>query len=276
MAENDSYIKRDVLISPKLQRNSFVISAIILTAFALFFVTWYFNLGVRPFAKLISNYKSIHYIVNYLIVGLIPATALLLLHKPNTILYTLGLTHGFGRGLLFGVRSTAPMLIGYAVTGSFNEETSPDHMFTFIVVAGFFEELIFRGFVFGELFRTAHWGFLPAAMLTALAFGSLHLYQGHDPASSLAAFAITAAGSIFFSWIYVESGNNLWSAIWLHTLMNAPWILFDVSESGAVGGLWANGLRLCTLLIAIALVVIYKKRKGLPYYISWKTLIINR
>ena len=58
--------------------------------------------------------------------------------------------------------------------------------------------------------------------------------------------------------------------------MNAPWMLFCVSGSGAVGGLWANGLRLCTLLIAIALVVIYKKQKGLPYHISGKTLIINR
>ena len=173
MAENDSCIKR---------------SAIILTAFGLFFVTWYFNLGVRPFANFISTCKSIHYILHYLIAGIIPAAALLLLHRPDTILYRLGLTHGFGRGLLFGVLSTVPMFAGYAVIGSFNRETPPDHMFTFIVVAGFFEELIFRGFVFGELFRTARWGFLPAATLTALAFGSLHLYQGDDLISASAAF----------------------------------------------------------------------------------------
>lgn len=151
MAENDSCIKR---------------SAIILTAFGLFFVTWHFNLGVWPFADFIFTYKSINYILNYLIAGLIPAAALLLLHRPGTILYRLGLTHGFGRGMLFGTLSTIPMLAGYAVIGSFNRETPPDHMFTFIVVAGFFEELIFRGFVFGELFRTARWGFLPAATLT--------------------------------------------------------------------------------------------------------------
>ena len=95
MAENDSCIKR---------------SAIILTAFGLFFATWYFNLGVRPFANYMSNCKSIHYILNYLIAGLIPAAALLLLHRPGTILYRLGLTHGFGRGMLFGTLSTVPML----------------------------------------------------------------------------------------------------------------------------------------------------------------------
>ena len=261
MAENDSNVRQ---------------SAIILTAFALFFATWYFNLGVKPFKGLIISSKSLHYTINYLISGLIPAAALMLLHKPCTILSTLGLARGFGRGLLFGVLCTAPMLIGYAVISSFNRTTSPDDMFTFIVVAGFFEELIFRGFVFGELYRTGRWGFLPAALLTALAFGSLHLYQGHDWSSALGSFGITAAGSIFFSWIYVESDNNLWSVIWLHTLMNAPWILFSVSSSGAVGSLWANGFRLCTLLTAIGLVVLYKKQRGLPYYINTKTLITNR
>ena len=49
MAENDSCIKR---------------SAIILTAFGLFFVTWHFNLGVWPFADFIFTYKSINYILN--------------------------------------------------------------------------------------------------------------------------------------------------------------------------------------------------------------------
>ena len=261
MAENDSCIKR---------------SAIILTAFGLFFVTWYFNLGVRPFANFISTCKSIHYILNYLIAGIIPAAALLLLHRPDTILYRLGLTHGFGRGLLFGVLSTVPMFAGYAVIGSFNRETPPDHMFTFIVVAGFFEELIFRGFVFGELFRTARWGFLPAATLTALAFGSLHLYQGHDPVSALTAFGVTALGSIFFSWLYVEWNYNLWSVIWLHTLMNLPWIVFRVSTSGAVGDTGANALRLCTIILAVGLTVAYKRKRGLPYRIQINTLITNK
>lgn len=100
MVENDSCIKH---------------SAIILTAFALFFMTWYFNLGIRPFENFISNEESIHYTLNYLIAGLIPAAALLLLHRPATILYRLGLTHGFGRGILFGMLSTIPMLVGYAV-----------------------------------------------------------------------------------------------------------------------------------------------------------------
>lgn len=251
-------------------------SILIIMAFALFFVTWYFNLAVRPFESLIGDCKSIHYTANYLLAGLIPAAALLLMHKPRTILRVMGLSHGFGTGLLFGIVCTAPMCIGYALTGDFNREISLDQLFTFVFVAGFFEELIFRGFVFGELFRTARWGFLPAALLTALAFGALHLYQGHDLLSALGSFGVTALGSIFFSWLYVEWNNNLWCVIWLHILMNLPWMLFSVSLSGAVGGTWANVFRAGTLLLAIGLTVVYKKRRGLPYFISYKTLIVNR
>ena len=35
-------------------------------------------------------------------------------------------------------------------------------------------------------------------------FGSVHLYQGHDAISALAAFGITFLGAIYFSWMYVE------------------------------------------------------------------------
>lgn len=148
--------------------------------------------------------------------------------------------------------------------GTFDREVSADHLLTRVVIAGFFEELVFRGFVFGQLFRYARWGFLPAALLTAVAFGSLHLYQGHDLPSALGAFGVTAAGSVFFSWIYAEWNFNLWCVIWLHTLMNLPWIVFSVSASGAVGGIGANILRFGTIAIAIGLTIAYKKRRGYP------------
>ena len=104
----------------------------------------------------------------------------------------------------------------------------------------------------------------------------MHLYQGHDPVSALTAFGVTALGSIFFSWLYVEWNYNLWSVIWLHTLMNLPWIVFRVSTSGAVGDIGANALRLCTIILAIGLTVAYKRKRGLPYRIQINTLITNK
>lgn len=250
-------------------------SIIILTAFALFFAVWYFNLGGWPFRAFTEGSQAAHYFVNYVVAGLIPAAALLLLHRPDEIASSMGLSRGFGSGALFGVLATLPMLIGYACMGTFDREVSADHLLTRVVIAGFFEELVFRGFVFGQLFRYARWGFLPAALLTAVAFGSLHLYQGHDLQSALGAFGVTAAGSVFFSWIYAEWNFNLWCVIWLHTLMNLPWIVFSVSASGAVGGIGANILRFGTIAIAIGLTIAYKKQKRLPYCINYKQLIIN-
>lgn len=182
MAGNDCCIKR---------------SAIILGAFMLFFVLWYFNIAVRPFEGCIGSSQTLHYTLNYLLAGLIPSGALFLLHARRDIASSMGLSHGFGTGLLFAVTATLPMIAGYAVIGEFDRELSADEAFTWIFIAGMFEELVYRGFVFGQLFRYARWGFLPAALLAALAFGSLHLYQGHDPVSALTAFGVTALGSIF-------------------------------------------------------------------------------
>lgn len=217
----------------------------------LFFVLWYFNIAVRPFEGCIGSSQTLHYTLNYLLAGLIPSGALFLLHARRDIASSMGLSHGFGTGLLFAVTATLPMIAGYAVIGEFDRELSADEAFTWIFIAGMFEELVYRGFVFGQLFRYARWGFLPAALLAAL-------------------------GSIFFSWLYVEWNYNLWSVIWLHTLMNLPWIVFRVSTSGAVGDIGANALRLCTIILAIGLTVAYKRKQGLPYRIQINTLITNK
>lgn len=188
--------------------------------------------------------------------------------------FNLGVSRGFGTGVLFAVLATLPMLIGYACIGTSDREISADHLLTRVVIAGFFEALFFRGFSFGQLFRYARWG-SPAALLTAAAFGSLLLYQGHDPLSAPTSFAVTAAGSLFFSWIYVEWNYNLRCATWLHTLMNLPWIFFSVSASSAVGGIAANVLQFGTLAIAVGLTIAYKKQQGLPHFINFKSLIVN-
>lgn len=249
---------------------------IILTAFVLFFVLWYFNIAIRPLNRIIGDSLSAHYALNYLIAGLVPVGALFLLHTRRDILPAMGLSRGFGVGLLFAIGATLPMFIGYAFIGQLNSELTFDKALTWIVIAGLFEEIVFRGFIFGQLFRYAGWGFLPAALPTALVFGSLHLYQGHDLASALGSFGITALGSLFFSWIYVEWNYNLWSVIWLHVLMNAPWILFHVSASGAVGSTEANILRFSTIALSVLLTLYYKKRQQLPYLITSKTMIKNK
>jgi len=80
MAGNDCCIKR---------------SAIILGAFMLFFVLWYFNIAVRPFEGCIGSSQTLHYTLNYLLAGLIPSGALFLLHARRDIASSMGLSHDY-------------------------------------------------------------------------------------------------------------------------------------------------------------------------------------
>ena len=79
----------------------------------LFFVLWYFNIAVRPFEGCIGSSQTLHYTLNYLLAGLIPTWALFLLHARRDIASSMGLSHGFGTGLLFAVTATLPMIAGY-------------------------------------------------------------------------------------------------------------------------------------------------------------------
>lgn len=103
----------------------------------LFFVLWYFNIAVRPFEGCIGSSQTLHYTLNYLLAGLIPTWALFLLHARRDIASSMGLSHGFGTGLLFAVTATLPMIAGYAVIGEFDRELTADAAFTWYSLPGY-------------------------------------------------------------------------------------------------------------------------------------------
>ena len=76
-------------------------------------------------------------------------------------------------------------------------------------VAGFAEELFFRGFMQTRL--QERWGRWPAILVTAAAFGLLHL----DPVHTPLAFAI----GLYLGWI-TELTGSLWPAIAAHIVNN--------------------------------------------------------
>ncbi len=136
---------------------------------------------------------------------------------------------------------------------------------------GFFEEFLFRGFLFGILFRKLKWGFIPASLLAEVIFGLGHIYQGSTLMETTGIFGITTIGSIWVAWLYIEWDKNLWVPIFLHTLMNLSWILFEVSNN-ALGGIYTNLFRAITIALTI-IIIRYHKKRGLN--INRKTLIIN-
>lgn len=196
------------------------------------------------------------------VLSFIPVTIILLiLHRPSGIIESLGLRGSILRGLFCGLLFTAPLFLGFAIIGDFNAELTLNYVVNMCLIAALFEEILFRGFIFGQLFRVGHLGFFWAALLPAVLFGLFHIYQGYDFLSSLAAFGVTMLGSFFFSWMYVAWNYNLWVPISLHFFMNLAWGLFIVEGTGnAAGGLFSNILRVICLVFAVVFTVIYDKR----------------
>ncbi len=184
----------------------------------------------------------------------------------------LGLNKGLIIGFLFSIITVSPMIVSSAIIGKIGDNLDFGNLLHTTFIAGFFEEYFFRGFLFGILFRKLKWGFIPASILGGVIFGLGHIYQGSTLIETTGIFAITTIGAIWFSWLYVEWEKNLWIPIFLHTLMNLSWILFEVSNN-ALGGVYTNLFRAITIALTIIITILYHKKRGLN--INRKNLIIN-
>lgn len=249
-------------------------SLIIIVAFLCFFLVWYYHIP-RKWIVPDTFPSSLKILIDYLL-GAIPVfVSLLWLHKRNLVASTgmqlKGLFSGFALALLF----TVPMFIGYAVKGTVNTSLTVNAFFVTVLISGLGEELFFRGFLFGQLFRFCRWGFIPAVLIDGLIFGAIHLYQGKDIYSALSVFGVTSLGALLFCWVYAEWNNNLWIVIWLHALMNCSWIVFPISQDAA-GNLYANIFRGITILFVIIGTMGYKKYYKLKYNVRLSTLWKNK
>lgn len=181
---------------------------------------------------------------------------------PGHAAAALGLRGRPLRAVLLGLALTAPMPAGLASQGIAEiSAQAPYALLRMALLPGAGEELLYRGLLFGLLFRYAGWGFLPAALLAALVFGAAHLHQGGNAGEAAAVFALTAFGSLWFAWLYVEWDFDLWVPIALHVLMNAWWVLFPVAGN-ALGPGWAVGLRLMVVLLAVLATLAVARRRG--------------
>ena len=206
----------------------------------------------------------------------IPACVVLYLIHKKEILKSIGLDRNIIQGFTYGFICVVPMLLYMLLFGRWNNSISLLYLFNATVVAGFFEELLFRGLLFGQLFRYAKWGFLPAILVASFIFGLGHIYQGTDITSSILAGLITGLGGILFGWIYIETNYSLWCNAFLHILMNFSWTAFSNVNNGAIGDVGTNIARALTIIIAVCLVIFYKRKKNIPYIVTFKKLLINK
>ena len=162
--------------------------------------------------------------------------------------------------LAFAVTLPMPLVMAWHAPLTLTADTAHELM-RGAVLPGFGEELLYRGFLFGLLFRFAGWGFLPAALAVALLFGGAHLYQGSNLAEAAGVFALTGIASLWFAWLYVEWDDNLWVPVAFHVLMNAWWIVLPVSDD-ALGPAWSIALRVAVMVLSVVVTLAFARRRG--------------
>ena len=252
-------------------KNDLVVSALVIVIFLFYFLA---VMGITDFPEK-GSYNDASFLL-FNLECIVPFCLISFCLYGRRVIAATGLYKSPLTGLIYALMSVLPMLLFVIFWGKWNKELSFWYIVNTTLVAGFFEELFFRGILLGMLFRYARWGFVPAVLISSLIFALGHIYQGGDLFTSLLAALVTGFGGLLFGWIYIESNYNLWFSIFLHALMNFSWIAFSLAENAASAGVGLNIARLLTVIIAVVLVVVYKKRKGLPYVINKRTLWRNR
>ena len=174
---------------------------------------------------------------------------------------SLGLDKKIFKGISYGFVFSSPMILGYTMIGELKWQWVSWISISAIFFWAAMEEVLFRGFLFGQLFKKANWRFVPAALLNAVIFGMGHLYQGNSFEHTAGVFAITLMGGAWFAWLYIEWDSNLWVPISLHFFMNLSWQLFAIGDT-ALGGWGANFFRIMTILLSVVLTIAYRQSEG--------------
>ena len=170
----------------------------------------------------------------------------------------LGMSAPAGRGFLFALIVTSPMLIAFAFGFSINPKMTFSSVVVLCFIAPFAEEVIFRAYLFRQLYQRARMGFWLSALIPSVLFAAGHVYQSKDPLELAGILAITGVGSLISCWLFKRWQYNLWVVVGLHCGMNLWWEVFAVDDT-ALGGWLANGARLLTIACAI-LLTIFKDR----------------
>lgn len=220
--------------------------------------------------SLINNYIGqigVSHNLTYLLSGIPLFIGVRLIHKRPYLFESLGFRGSVTKAFLFSLVCTLPMLIGYAIVFNFNEKIGVNSILISAIAAAFFEEVFFRGFLFGQLYRFTQLGFFPSVILGSLLFGLIHLYQSQDFITSIGIFMTTFLGAILFSWVYVEWFNNIWVPIFIHFFMNLNWMLFNTGDN-ALGGFYANLFRIISIVLIIFLTLLMKWKNKLPFEVT--------
>lgn len=253
-------------------KRKIIISLVVIIAFiALRYLKYFY--GYCIFGKQAWDEMDFHLkvsILNYSIIAIVfIITAILFKKLPFEIL---GLKNDILKGMLYGFLFTIPMFIGYGYGAGFKTDITLSGIHLDMVLAGFFEEFFYRGFLFGILFYYAGWGFISAVLIPSIFFGIGHLYQAETLSDGISVFLFTALGGAGFAWFYL-AWRSLWMVVFLHGFMDLAWDMFSI-QTNVTGNLNANIFRFITLGLVIYFSV--KKAKSENNYSLKGKLWLNK
>lgn len=239
-----------------------------------YFVDLFYFKSIQTFVKELSGSKALAHVVAYC-VTMVPLIIILKIIFPEKKIISLfSINKSVLKGFSTAFIGTLPMLLGYCIYFKLVQSINFQSLFINSISSPFFEELIFRAFLIGILYRFTRLGFITSALFGSLLFAQMHLYQGSSFTELTEIFLITFLGSVFFSWVYFETDFNLWTAIFLHLFMNLYWEIFNVSDNVS-GNMYGNLFKILSILLIIALVIYNKRRNKIQFQITRKNLFIK-
>jgi uncharacterized protein len=170
----------------------------------------------------------------------------------------LGLRAPIGRAFAFALLASAPMLVVFALNSSVNPQLTFLSVAVGCGIAPFAEEILFRAYIFRQLYRRARAGFWLSALIPSVLFALGHVYQARAAGELIGILSVTGLGSLLGCWLFLRWQDNLWAVFGLHSLMNLWWEVFAVDET-ALGGWQANLARAATIVLAVVL-TLFKDR----------------
>ena len=181
--------------------------------------------------------------------------------RPGSALGQLGLRSSPVLGVSVALLMSIPMLATFAITSTPNPHLGAVPLLMTGVVSPVSEELLFRGYLFLQLYRQAGWSFAAAVGTTAGVFGLAHItgLAGRLGAMQvLGEVGMVAAGGAFFAWLLIRWRDNLWVPIGLHGFMNLWCFGFACDEQP--GDLSTNTGRLLTVAAALVATAVWRRR----------------
>ena len=164
--------------------------------------------------------------------------------------------------IAFAAIATLPLAIGFGFGDDPLANLSMWSLVFTLTVWPFTWELMFRGYAFRQLHRRAGWGFFSAALVPPLLFAVIHLgfafFADVDLRLPLLSAGAALLGGLFFSWLFVAWGDNLWPGVAFHGLLNFWWEGFGIDRDG-IGTLGSNLLRGAAVVLAVLLTLYWQR-----------------